>query len=74
MKTQTLTNRDSKGVEQKTNVLTGYFRISGYLELHYPALIWNNIMSDSIHLSTVGISAHHDPVRRATEALHRAVL
>lgn len=45
-----------------------------YLELHDPALVGNNVMCDSIHLSPISIATHHYSIRRAAETLHGAIL
>lgn len=47
-----------------------HFRLISYLELHDPALVRNNIMCDSIHLSPISIATHHHSIRRAAETLH----
>lgn len=45
-----------------------------YLELHDPALVWDDVVRDGVHLPAVGVAAHHHSIRGAAEALHRAVL
>ena len=48
--------------------------MTDYLELHDPALLGDDVLRDSIDLSAVVVTAHHDSIRGAAETLDRTVL
>lgn len=70
-----LQSESRRHVSRSRRDSAGQWELSAvYLELHDPALVWDDVVRDGVNLPAVGVAAHHHSIRGAAETLHRAVL